>query len=158
LGAREKDRAHFRVAGTDTLLEAARRNPISVDDVAELPGMNARLARSEGGRLLDLLRDANKAPDEEVRAYPRYEGTPRERPGPEVEERLARLKEVRNERAKALEIDRGTLLPNHILEALAESPPSGLAELGAMDGLQDWRVEALGTQLIEALEPSRARA
>jgi ribonuclease D len=155
--AREKDRAHFRVAGNDTLLEAARRNPISVEEVAALPGMNPGLARAQGDRLLDLLREANQVPDEEVSGYPRFRGTPRERPDPEVEERLARLKDVRNERARSLEIDRGTLLPNHILEALADTPPADLAELAAMEGLQEWRVDVLGRELLEALEPNRAR-
>lgn len=149
--ARERDRASFRVAGNDTLLEAARRNPVSVEEVAALPGLNSGLARAEGARLLDLLEEANQRPDEEVEGYPRFRGGPRERPEPEAEERLARLKEVRNRRAKALEIDRGTLLPNHVLEALADSPPEDLAGLAAMEGVQDWRVEALGRELLQAL-------
>jgi ribonuclease D len=156
--ARAKDKAHFRIAGNDTLLEAARRNPVSLEEVATLPGMNPGLARAEGDGLLHLFREANQVPDREVAGYPRFRGAPRERPDPEVEERLARLKEVRNKRALALEIDRGTLLPNHILEALADSPPANLGELAATEGLQEWRVEALGSELLEALEPSRARA
>jgi len=148
--ARERDRAAFRVAGNDTLLEAARRNPISVEEVAALPGVNGGLARAEGGRLLELLLEANQRPEEEVARYPRYTGG-RERPLPEAEERLARLKEVRNERARALEIDRGTLLPNHVLETLAESPPTDLAELATVDGVRDWRLEVVGKELLQAL-------
>ena len=156
--ARERDRAPFRVAGNDTLLEAARRNPISMDDVANLPGINPRVARSEGERLLELLKNANQVPESEVEGYPRFQGPGRERPGPEEEERLNRLKEVRNRRARDLEIDRGTLLPNHVLEALAQSPPGDLAELKAVDGVRDWRAEALGADLLEVLDSTSAKS
>jgi ribonuclease D len=156
--ARERDRAPFRVAGNDSLLEAARGNPISVDDVANLPGINPRVARSEGERLLKLLKDANQVPESEVEGYPRFQGPGRERPGPEAEERLNRLKEVRNRRARDLEIDRGTLLPNHVLETLAQSPPGDLAELKAVDGVRDWRAQALGEDLLKALGSTSAKS
>lgn len=154
--ARERDRAPFRIAGNDTLLEAARRNPIGIDEVAGLPGINPRVAREEAERLLDLLLEANRVPEGEVEGYPPPAGNGRARPEPAAEERLDRLKEVRNRRARALEIDRGTLLPNHVLETLAESPPGDLAELKAVEGVREWRAEALGQELLDALAAGSA--
>jgi ribonuclease D len=149
--ARKRDRAPFRIAGNEVLLEAARRGPTSLEGLEGLRGMNRTLARKEGDRLLELFREVSGRPEDELEGYPEFEGPGRGRPLPEEEERLARLKEARNARARELEMDRGTLLPNHVLEALAESPPENLDELADVDGVREWRLEAVGKELLSAL-------
>jgi ribonuclease D len=153
--ARERDRAPFRVAGDAVLAEVARANPDSIAALEGIRGVNRGLARAEGERLLARLRRVDRLPPDEVEGLP-----PREpgkgRPEPEVEDRMARLKVVRNRRAGALGIDRGTLLPNSILQALAEDPPASLEEMGRIPGARRWQLEAVGTELLEALGAAHA--
>ncbi|MEX0856086.1 MAG: HRDC domain-containing protein [Gemmatimonadota bacterium] len=151
--AREMDRAHFRVVGDATLVEAARLSPRSIEEVETLPGMNRALARSRGDALLDALREVDDREDAALRGYPRppRTGNGQGRPPPEVEERFARLKEVRNTQAKSLGLARGTLLPNSVLQLLAESPPGNGEALAKTPGLRRWQAGLLGNALLEVI-------
>jgi len=152
--ARELDRAPFRIVGDPTLIEVARNSPRTVDQLREIPGMNRSLAEREGHDLIERLLDSDGRPDSEVVGYPRptrERGGATGRPPPEVEARFARLKEVRNSHAAELGLARGTLLPNGVLQILAEAPPTGRDELAATAGMRRWQAEVLGDALLDVL-------
>jgi ribonuclease D len=150
--ARARDRALFRVVGDPVLLEIARQGPRSVDALAGMPGMHGGLARGEGGALLEALRRVDALPEADLRPYPRMpRGNGRGRPLPEVDARFMALKDVRTRHAEALGIDRGTLIPNHVLQTLADSPPASREALLATPSLRSWQAELLGDDLLETL-------
>jgi ribonuclease D len=150
--ARARDKALFRVAGDPVLLEVARRGPRSVDALADIQGMNGALARGEGEPLVEALARVDALPENRLEPYPRPpRGNGRGRPLPEVEARFQALKEVRNRHAVALEIDRGTLLPNWAIQALADEPPATEEALRATSGIRRWQAELLASELLEAL-------
>jgi ribonuclease D len=151
--ARARDRALFRVAGDPVLMEIALQGPRSVDALTRISGMHGGLARGEGPQLLEQLREIDARPESELRPYPRPpKGSGRGRPLPEVEARFQALKEVRTRHAEALGIDRGTLIPNHVLQALADVPPASLDALVATPGLRKWQAALLGDELLETLQ------
>jgi ribonuclease D len=147
--AREKDRAPFRVVGDRPLLDAARERPRTTDELAAVPGLSRSLAQSFGRELLDRFREVEKLDPKELMPYPRRLGNGRGRPSPEVEERLDRLKELRNARADDLGMDRGTLLPNAVLMAIALAAPGDRDQLRMVPGIKAWQVEALGDALLD---------
>ncbi|MSR22921.1 MAG: ribonuclease D [Gemmatimonadetes bacterium] len=150
--AQEQDRALFRVAGDAVLLQIARESPGNVRELEQIPGMSERLARRSGEELLERLRKVDRAPDGEMRGYPRIprgNGSGR-RLGPEVEVRLGRLKAVRNARAAELGLDKGTLLPNSVLQLLAETPPSSIEDIGRVPGIRRWQAGLLAQDLLDA--------
>jgi ribonuclease D len=153
--ARESDRAPFRVAGDDVLVEVARTDPASVSELAAIRGMGRGVARESGGDLLGRLAEVARKSEREVRGYPSRaqagNGSYAGRPSPEVEERIARLKAVRNAKAAALGIDRGTLLSNAVLQAIAESPPADPAALARAPGIRRWQAELLARDLLDVL-------
>jgi ribonuclease D len=149
--ARARDKALFRVIGDGPLLEVAAGTPASVADLINLKGFPGGLARSDGGELLARLDEADRVPVEEIAPYPR---PPRNGPGratPEEEERIQRLKAVRNARAEALDLPRGTVLPNSVLEALGRAQPRTMEEVAATEGIRRWQVETLGQALLDSL-------
>lgn len=151
---REQDRALFRVVGDDTLVAAARLNPTRVAELEDLQGMNTALAREWGADLIDRFRRVDQLPDSEVEGYPAgtsEENGSRGRSPPEVEERFRSLKKVRNERATEMGIDRGTLLPNAILQKIAEVPPKSPGEFDSIDGMRRWQAGLLAEDLLGAL-------
>jgi ribonuclease D len=150
--ARERDKALFRVTGDPVLLEIARQGPSTLDALASIQGLNGGLARGEGGSLLEALARVEALPESELRPFPRPpRGEGRGRPLPEVEERFQRLKAVRNQHAQALGIDRGTLLPNAVIQAMAENHPESREVLLATPGLRRWQAGILADELLEAL-------
>ena len=151
---RERDRALFRVAGDPVLIEAARRNPATIGQLAELKGMNGALAREWGADLLGRFGDVDLRPESELVGYPARSAAQNgagRRPTPEIEERLARFKAVRNGRAEALGIDRGTLLSNAVLQLIAEFPPSRAGDLAEVEGIRRWQAELLADDLLASL-------
>ncbi|MEX0843458.1 MAG: HRDC domain-containing protein, partial [Gemmatimonadota bacterium] len=90
--------------------------------------------------------------DGELQGYPRQERGGRGRMDPEVEDRMKRLKAVRNRKAEELGIARGTLFPNALLEAIAELVPGSVAEMEGVPGLQEWQREVLGPELMEEMQ------
>jgi ribonuclease D len=117
--------------------------------------MGQNLARQHGEELLRRFRDLDQLPDTEIMGWPRL---PRTRIGPgwarrtpEIEDRFNRLKEIRNARAVALGIDRGVLLSNGLLQAIAEAPPTNLDALRNLAGVRRWQVSVVGEELLKAL-------
>lgn len=154
--AREKDRAPFRVAGDRALLRIVAERPSSPEAMADVKGVSPTLAREAGGDLLRRLERVRSLPDEEIEGYPKRERTGPGRPPPEVEERADRLRRIRNRRADELGVDRGTLMPNATLLEVARAEPSSPGALEQVEGVRKWQVEALGDELLAALE-GRAR-
>jgi ribonuclease D len=150
--ARERDKALFRVTGDPVLLEVARRGPASVEALADIQGMNGGLARGEGGPLIEALARVDAMAEDALTPFPRPpRGNGRGRPLPEEEARFQAMKAVRNRHAGELGIDRGTVLPNWALQALADTPPSNLEALTATEGIRRWQADLLGEELLDAL-------
>ncbi|TVP45323.1 MAG: hypothetical protein EA350_09555 [Gemmatimonadales bacterium] len=150
--AKDRDKALFRVAGDPVLVEVARQGPTSVAQLADIQGMNGGLARGEGEPLVEEITRIADLPESGLTPFPRGpRGNGRGRPLPEVEERFQRLKAVRNKHAEELGIDRGTLLPNAVIQAMADEPPESVEALASVPGLRRWQAGVLGDELIETL-------
>lgn len=150
--AREQDRAPFRVAQDEVLLTVAERRPRTVEALAGLKGMNARLAREAGQALMQRLERVDGLPADDLVAFPPPSRNGPGRPPPEVEELVERLRAVRNRNAQALGLDRGTLLPNALLLDIARVAPGSPEALAALPGIKRWQVEVLGDELLAVLD------
>jgi ribonuclease D len=62
------------------------------------------------------------------------------------------LKAWRARTAPALALDVSVILPQRLIDRLAESAPHRLADLEAIDGLRRWRIEAFGRPMLDALD------
>jgi ribonuclease D len=154
--ARERDKAPFRVVGDQPLLEAVLHRPLDQRELAAIKGFPSGLARGEGIELLHHFDRVAQLPDEELRPYPR---SPRRggpgRPAPDAEELAEKLKVARNKRAEELGLDRGTLMANALVQAVAVHRPGSIEALARVDGIRAWQVEAVGPALLEALSHRR---
>jgi ribonuclease D len=149
--AREQDRAPFRVAQDQVLMEIAAQRPGSVEALANMKGMSGRLARESGRDLVNRLERLDTLVAEDLEAYPPPQRNGPGRPPPEVEALAERLKTVRNQRAEALGLDRGALVSNALLLEIAREAPRTIDALTRLPGMKRWQVEALGPGLMEVL-------
>jgi ribonuclease D len=147
--ARSRDVAPFRVLTNDVLVEIARRLPGSWTELAGIPGAPRSLAERYGQDLLAALERARRLREGELPVRPR--GPRRPPPDPEFDELVERLRQVRDEAAEGLGLDRGFLMPRAQLEELARQRPSSIADLEAIPGFRHWQAEAVGGELITAL-------
>ena len=104
----------------------------------------------EAGELLDAS---------EPLAKPKAAGAPNGRwrkggpgaPPPEVEERFERLRAWRKARAEARKVEVQVIAPNAVLMAVARSAPRTLEELGKVDGMDPFRIQQYGEEMLAAL-------
>ena len=143
--ARALDRASFRVLPNESLLALARAAPTEPASLKKTPGFPASAAERYGAEIVEAIRSALQAPETE---WPRHERTSRPRPDHEAEERLDRLKHMRNERAKELGLEAGVLCANSALQALARAGSFAAGDGGTE--LRAWQQAALGEERILA--------
>lgn len=143
--ARSTDRPPFKILGNDALLALARREPRTDAELGGVPELPRSLAGRYGPELLAAIAAAPRTVQDE----PRVEAGPRApRASPEVEQRIERLKELRNARARDLRMEPGVLCPNGTLEAVARAAPRSAAELDRVPELRKWQREALGERAL----------
>jgi ribonuclease D len=143
------DRATFRVAGNEVLLEAARRSPRTIPELLEIKGVPRALAERRGRELLDAIRRGDEVGEAELPKFPRGQRWDRD---PDFEENVARLKRVRDVVAKRLSIDPGFLCSRDRLEAIVRRKPATVEDLGELKDLRRWQVSLLGGEFLEALK------
>jgi len=141
--ARDLDRAPFRVLGNDVLLVLAKESPTTLDALARIRGVPSRIAERHGEQFVEVIRAARALPEAQ---WPRFERRPRERPDPQVEQRMTRLKALRAERAPAVGLDPGLVCANAVLAAIARAAPRDASGLDAIPDLRRWQREILGDE------------
>jgi ribonuclease D len=146
--ARQKDVASFRVLTNDALVSVAREMPRSARDLEDVARLSKGNARRWGDALLAGVERARSLPDSQL---PKRPATPRRRRDPDVERRVDSLKAARDQASDRLGLDRGFLMPRAQLEDVARARPGSPNELAGVDGVRRWQVEALGEELLTAL-------
>jgi len=139
----------FKILGNEVLLALAEKGPRTMAELAQVRGILPRL-RAHAPALIEALRRAADTPAGELPSFP---PSPRPPAVPEaVRRRVDALKSWRAGAAAALGLDVSVVLPQRLIDRLAEAAPRGLADLSGIEGLRRWRAEAFGPDLVRALD------
>jgi len=138
----------FKLFSSEALIETAQRAPRTAAELAQVRGLSPRV-RSRGEELLAAIGRAVELPDAEL---PRLSPPP---PRPVLSEavrkRIESLRTWRTKAAAGLAVDVSVVLPQRLLERLAQAGPREVEALSEIEGLRRWRVEAFGGELVAAL-------
>jgi ribonuclease D len=146
--ARRRDVPPFKIVGNELLLELATNPPGSRDDLRRHRGVLPRL-QAEVGAMLAGVERALALPEAELPRFPRQ---PRVVVSEATERRIDALRGWRQRRSAELGLpDVSVLLPQRLLEKVAEANPADAPGLEAVEGLRRWRVAAFGDELLGAL-------
>jgi ribonuclease D len=146
--AAELDRATFRVMGNETLFELARLTPRSVSELAAIKGMPKGMIERAGGDIVAAVRRGIEVPEAELPKFPKGQRWNKDR---DFDEKVARLKSVRDAAATRLELDPGVLCSRERMENVARSGAKSVEELAAVPDLRRWQIEEMGAGFIAAL-------
>jgi ribonuclease D len=146
--AAQLDRATFRVMGNEVLLELARRAPRSVSELGAIKGMPKGMIERGGADIVASVRRGMEAPEAELPKFPRGQRWNKDR---DFDERVGRLKSVRDEAATRLELDPGVLCSRERLENIARSGATTLEDLKNVPDLRRWQIEEMGDGFLQAL-------
>jgi ribonuclease D len=125
-----------------------RLTPRSHPELAQVRGLSPRV-RSRSDELLAAIGRALGLPEAEL---PRLSPHP---PRPVLSEavchRVDSLRAWRSKAAARLAVDISVVLPQRLLERLAQAGPRDVPALGQVEGLRRWRVDAFGGEILAAL-------
>jgi ribonuclease D len=147
--AREVDRPAFKVLSDLFLAEVARRLPKGEDELAGVPGASPQAVRKIGPAVLEAVKQGLAA---EPLGRPRP-SSDNQRPAPEVEERYEKLRAWRKARAEARKVEVQVIAPNAVLWAIAKTGPRDLAALANVEGMDAFRLEQYGAEILGAIQP-----
>lgn len=147
--AAERDVAPFRVMNNEPLIELARTMPATTDAMAKISGISEGLLQRRSGELRAAIERARALPDSALPV--RTRGPRRPPPDPAFDALAEKLKVVRDKAAERLNIERGFLMPRQQLEAIARGRPKTEAELARIEEMRRWQIEALGADLLAAV-------
>jgi ribonuclease D len=146
--AAQLDRATFRVMGNEVLFELARRAPKSVSELSAIKGMPKGMIERGGADIVAAVRRGSEVPEAELPKFPRGQRWNKDR---DFDERVARLKAVRDSAATRLDLDPGVLCSRERLENIARSGAKSVEDLAAVPDLRRWQIEEMGAGFIAAL-------
>src|SRR3990170_768893 len=146
--AAQLDRATFRVMGNEVLLELSRNPPRSVSELSAIRGMPKGMIDRAGSDIIAAVRRGLEVPEAELPRFPKSQRWNKDR---EFDARVIRLKGVRDEVARTLDLDPGVLCSRERLENIARSGARSAVDLEAVPGLRRWQIEVMGPGLLAAL-------
>ena len=146
--AAQLDRATFRVMGNEVLFELARLAPRSVSELAAIKGMPKGMIERGGADIVAAIRRGMEAPEAELPKFPKGQRWNKDR---DFDNRVARLKSVRDSAATRLELDPGVLCSRERLESIARSEAKKVEDLASVPDLRRWQIGEMGEGFIAAL-------
>jgi len=146
--AAQLDRATFRVMGNEVMLELARRAPKSVSELSAIKGMPKGMIERGGADIIAAIRHGLEVPESQLPKFPRGQRWNKDR---DFDEKVARLKAVRDSAATRLELDPGVLCSRERLESIVRGNARSLEDLRAVPDLRRWQIEEMGEGFLRAL-------
>ena len=141
--AKQLDYPPARFINNRRLLQLTRIQPRTIQELRRA-GLSRRQTQRFGEEILQALRSNPKL-------YPRRP-TPKPRQPHEVMERYYALKAWRKEVAARRGVDSDVILPNAVLQEIAQNPPRTLDDLLGISGIGPWRQQAYGPDILKLME------
>lgn len=146
--AAQIDRATFRVIGNEALFEIARRAPMNTSELSTIKGMPKGMIERAGADIVAAIRHGMEVPEAELPKFPKGQRWNKDR---DFDDKVNRLKAVRDAAATRLELDPGVLCSRERLENVARSGAKTVEVLAAVPELRRWQIEEMGAGFVRAL-------
>ncbi len=146
--AAQLDRATFRVMGNEVLLDLSRKAPRNVSELATIKGVPKGILERAGADIVAAVRRGLEVPEAELPKYPRSQRWNKDR---DFDDKVTRLKAVRDAAATRLELDPGVLCSRERLENIARTGARTVEDLATVPDLRRWQIEEMGAGFIAAL-------
>jgi ribonuclease D len=141
----------FKILNTDTIFAMAKTPPRAEAELRAYRGIYPRY-REHAPALVETIAQALASSE---RSWAPLTSTPKPPPvPPATKARIDALRAWRTQEGARLGLDVSIVLPQRLLERVAEAAPRTLEDLARVEGLRRWRVEALGASMLAALPPT----
>ena len=146
--ARKKDQPLFKIFSPSSLMTMAVKKPVTIDQILRIKALSRKQADMYGKFCIEAIDRAMKL---EHKSLPFYPKTRRPRKDASVQERITRLKKMREHLSASIGIEPGFLLNNAIIASIAVNNPSTFEDLLKIEHIRRWQVEAMDEKIISTL-------
>ena len=147
--AAQLDRATFRVMGNEVMFEIARLAPKNTLELGTIKGMPKGILDRAGADIIAAVRHGMEAPEDDLPKFTKGQRWNKDR---DFDDKVTRLKSVRDAAAARLELDPGVLCSRERLENVARSGAKTVADLATVPDLRRWQIEEMGEGFVRALQ------
>lgn len=147
--ARKADRPPFKIIGNDTIIDLAKEKPLTLPAMSKMKSVSRYHFNRYGEEMLALIRRALELPDYELPEKGESKAWIRDR---ELEQRVDRMKKVRDRIASELKIEPSVLAPRHVLSAIATLQPESVEELSGVPAMREWQKKLIGADVLRAMK------
>jgi ribonuclease D len=146
--AEAADRPVFKVLGNETLVHLALARPRTPESLRRIRGCSPYVLRKYGEGIFEAIAQGEALPESE---FPTYPESPRRHVSGIVQRRGERLKKWREAAAPRFGLDPGILLPQRLIDRLAEEGPADLEALAKVEGFRRWRAHTFGPEVLACM-------
>jgi ribonuclease D len=122
--------------------------PATIEALGAIKGMPRGILERAGRDVLAAVQRGLAVPEASLPKFPR---APRWEKDPDFDAKVTKLKSVRDDAAKRLELDPGVLCSRERLETIARTLPRAVEELEGIPGLRKWQIGEMGEGFVAAL-------
>jgi ribonuclease D len=146
--AEKLDRAPFMIVGNEALLTMAIDPPRAVKDIGTMKGVGEKFLHRYGRDMIAAVKRGLDMPKEQWPTVPRGKRWPRDN---EYDDRVKRLKQVRDRLTAENDLRLGIVASNQMLMDIARTLPGDREALAALPGIRRYQVAHFGDALLSAL-------
>jgi ribonuclease D len=136
------------VLGNDTLLDLSINPPSDLVALGQRKGVGENTLQRNGAAIMKAVQRGMELPKDQ---WPRVERPKRWDRDDDYEDRLKRLKVVREQLMLEHDLRPGIVSPNHVLAEIARLLPRTPDELAALPGMRRWQVGLFGERFLSAI-------
>lgn len=146
--AQKKDQPLFKIISNASLLTMAQNRSATIDQMLNMNALSRKQADMYGHLCVEAV---EKALELEHKALPSYPKTRRPKKDYKVQDRIERLKKMREKLSGSMGIEPGFLLNNAAIDTIAFKNPKTLEALLNIEQVRHWQVESMGEKIMSTL-------
>jgi ribonuclease D len=146
--AQQKDQPLFKIFSSSSLMTLAQSKPLAIDHILKIRALSPKQADMYGHLCVKAIVKAMEMKHQDLPSYPK---TRRPKKDVKVQERIERLKKMREKLSDSIGIEPGFLLNNAMIGSIAFENPATREDLLKIDHVRHWQVEALGENILSTL-------
>lgn len=151
--AEKKDLPLFKVISNTSIMTMAFEKPVTVDRMIQMRVLSPKQAGMYGNLCVDAIVRALNMAHKDLPSYPKMRRPKRDE---RAEQRIERLKKMREKLSLSMDMEPGLLLNNAAIEGIAVKNPETSEALLKIDSIRRWQVEAMGDDILSTLRHGRA--
>ncbi|MEN8211431.1 MAG: HRDC domain-containing protein [Thermodesulfobacteriota bacterium] len=146
--AEKKDQPLFKIMSNSSLMAMAKEKPATIDQILEIRALSPRQADMYGKFCVETIIKAMELEQEQLPLYPKPK---RPKKDVKVQNRIKKLKKMREKLSRSMGIEPGFLLNNAVIVSIALNPPDTLESLFKTENIRQWQVDNIGSDIISTI-------